>query len=259
MEISTVLGLILGFLMMAGVLLVGEANVSLMEFVDPAALMMVGGGAVAVVLVGFPMKQTLSLLSILKKTLFNKTENVPELIEQLVSLAETARKDGLLALENRTRDIENPFVVLGIQLSVDGTRPEVIEQILRTEIDAIASRHREAKKMVDLLGRVGPAFGMIATLLGLILMLGNLNNAEAIGPSMAVALVGTLYGAVMANLICIPLGEKLSFFSHEELSVKEMILRGVLAIQAGDNPRIVHQKLCTYLPARLRPVMDQAA
>jgi len=259
MEIGTVLGLILGFCMMAGVLFVGEAEVSVMEFVDPAAIMMVGGGAVAVVLVGFPLKHALSLFSVVKTAFLHRPENVTELIDQMVGLAETARKDGLLALENRTKDIDNPFVVLGIQLSVDGTRPEVVEQIMRTEINAIGSRHREAKKIVDLVGRCGPAFGMIATLLGLILMLGNLDNAATIGPSMAVALVGTLYGAVMANLVCIPLGEKLSHLSHEELMVKEIIMRGVLAIQAGDNPRIVQQKLNTFLPLRMRPAAEQEA
>jgi chemotaxis protein MotA len=178
---------------------------------------------------------------------------VGELIDQLVGLAEAARKEGLLALENKTKDIDDPFVVLGIQLSVDGTRPEVVEQIMRTEINSIGARHREAKKILDLIGRCGPAFGMIATLLGLILMLGNLDNAATIGPSMAVALVGTLYGAVMANLVCIPLGEKLAYLSHEELMVKEIVMRGVLAIQAGDNPRIVQQKLCTFLPPKMRP------
>ena len=260
MEVSTILGLIIGFCMMGGVLFVGEADVSLMEFVDPAAIMMVGGGAIAVALIGFPMKHNLSLFAIIKKTFLHQPQNVTTLIEQLVGLAETARKDGLLALENRTRDIDDPFVVLGIQLSVDGTRPEVVEQIMRTEINAIGARHREAKKILDLMGLCGPAFGMIATLLGLILMLGNLDNAATIGPSMAVALVGTLYGAVMANLVCIPLGEKLSYLSHEELTVKEIVMRGVLAIQAGDNPRIVRQKLSTYLPPRLRPnVQEEAA
>ena len=117
---------------------------------------------------------------------------------------------------------------------------------------ALEGRHREAKKILDLLGRCGPAFGMIATLLGLILMLGNLDSPDTIGPSMAVALIGTLYGAVLANLFCIPLGEKLSFLSREELLLKEIIIRGILSIQAGDNPRVVRQKLDTFLPPKHR-------
>ncbi|MGA2034340.1 MAG: motility protein A [Thermoguttaceae bacterium] len=252
MEISTVLGLVLGFCMMVGVLMVGESQISLTKFVDLPAIMMVFGGATAVALVGFPLRQVLNIFSMLKKPFFGKPENPRELIEQIVALAETARKDGLLALENKVRDIENPFITLGIQLSVDGTRSEVVEEIMRTEIGALEARHRDAKKMLDLLGRCGPAFGMIATLLGLILMLGNLDNPDTIGPSMAVALIGTLYGAVMANLVCIPLGEKLSYLSHEEVLVKEIIVKGILSIQAGDNPRIVRQKLDTFLPPKFR-------
>ena len=133
-----------------------------------------------------------------------------------------------------------------------GTRAELVEEIMRTEIESLEARHRESKKILDLIGRCGPAFGMIATLLGLILMLGNLDNPETIGPSMAVALIGTLYGAVLANLVCIPLGEKLSYLNHEEVLLKHIILKRILAIQAGDNPRVVRQKLDTFVPPKLR-------
>jgi chemotaxis protein MotA len=234
------------------VLMVGETQVSLTKFVDPPAIMMVFGGAIAVALVGYPLKQVLNIFAILKKPFFSKAENPVELIDELVGLAETARKDGLLALENKTKEIRNPFITLGIQLSVDGTRAEVVEEIMRTEIEALEVRHKECKKILELIGRCGPAFGMIATLLGLILMLGNLDNPDTIGPSMAVALIGTLYGAVMANLVCIPLGEKLSFMSNEEVLLKRIILKGILSIQAGDNPRIVRQKLDTFVPPKLR-------
>jgi chemotaxis protein MotA len=260
MEISTVLGLIVGFAAMVGVLMFGETEVSLSKFIDPPAIMMVFGGTVAVALVGYPLKQVVNIIAILKKTVFTKPEDPADVIDELVGLAETARKDGLLALESKTRDLKDPFVALGIQLSVDGTRAEVIEEILRTEIDALMGRHREAKKILDLMGRCGPAFGMIATLLGLILMLGNLDNPNTIGPSMAVALIGTLYGAVLANLVFIPLGEKLSYFSHEEVLLKHIVLKGILAIQAGDNPRVVRQKVETFVPPRLRqPSRELAA
>ena len=166
--------------------------------------------------------------------------------------AELARKDGLLALELPAREIRDPFLAMGIQLVVDGTRPEAVAEIMGTEVEARAERHREAKKIVELVGRCGPAFGMIATLLGLILMLGNLENPDTIGPSMAIALIGTLYGALLANLFCIPLGEKLSFLSQEEVLVRQIVIRGVLAIQAGDHPRVVRQKLDLFLPPRLR-------
>ena len=252
MEISTILGLILGLSMMIGVLFVGEAQVSFMKFVDPAAMMMVGGGAVAVLLVGYPLKHVAGLFRVLLKPFANPTEHIGELIDLLVQLGETARKDGLLALERNVRDIDNPFVARGIQLCVDGTRPEIIEDVLRSEIDAMSDRHKHYKKTMELVGRCGPAFGMIATLLGLILMLGNLDNPDSIGPNMAVALIGTLYGAVMANLVCIPLSEKLTYMSDEERLLREVVVRGVLAIQAGDNPRIIRQKLESFLPPRLR-------
>ena len=138
---------------------------------------------------------------------FHKPENLNHLIEQLVGLAETARRDGLLALESKAAQIEDPFMALGIQMAVDGTRPEVIEEVMRTEIASMTGRHREQKKILELIGRCGPAFGMIATLLGLVLMLGNLSDPDSIGPSMAVAFIGTLYGALMANLVCIPFTE----------------------------------------------------
>ena len=256
MELSTILGLIIGLAMMVGCLMVGEAEVSLAKFVDPPAIMMVGGGAVAVLLVGFPMKHVLGLLRVIKKPFVCKPEHVGELIDELVQLAETARRDGLLSLESKAKEIEDPFIARGIQLSVDGTRPEIVEEVLRSEIGAMGERHKHYKKTLDLMGRCGPAFGMIATLLGLILMLGNLDNPDSIGPSMACALIGTLYGAVMANLICIPLSEKLAYLSEEEKLVKEVVVRGVLAIQAGDNPRIVRQKLEAFLPPKLRQSLE---
>lgn len=213
---------------------------------------MVFGGAAAVTLIGFPSRQLQNLFSILLKPFLSRLEEPSELINELVELAELARKDGLLALEAKAREIRNPFVAMGIQLAVDGTRHEVIEEIMTHEVESRAARHREAKKIVELVGRCGPAFGMIATLLGLILMLGNMENPDTIGPSMAIALIGTLYGALLANLICIPLGEKLSYLSHEELLARQIVIRGVLAIQAGDNPRVVRQKLEMFLPPRLR-------
>jgi len=257
MDIATVLGLILGFAAMGGALafmgMHGEGTVNLAGFIDPPAIMMVIGGGLAVALVGFPLKRVLSLLKTLKKLFFRKAEDPAGLIQQIVELAEVARRDGLLALENRTKDIEDPFIALGIRMAVDGIKPETVEEVMRTEIKSMEGRHGEAKKVLETVGRCGPAFGMIATLLGLVMMLGNLANAESIGPSMAVALIGTLYGAVTANLVCIPMAEKLACLNHEETMMKEIIVRGVLSIQSGDSPRIVEQKLITFLPPAARP------
>lgn len=261
MDVGTVGGLILGFVMMAGALFVmaghGGGGVHLAGFIDPPAIMMVLGGGAAVALVGFPLKRVLSLVGVVKLLFFNKPEDLSELIEQLVKLAEVARREGLLALENRAKDIQDPFVALGIQMAVDGIKPETVQEVMRTEIESTQARHHEAKKVLETVGRCGPAFGMIATLLGLVMMLGNLSDAASIGPSMAVALIGTLYGAVTANLIMIPMAEKLGCLDHEEAMVKEIILRGVMAIQSGDSPRIVQQKLRTFLPPKARAVAEE--
>ena len=138
-------------------------------------------------------------------------------------------------------------------MAVDGIKPETVEEVMRTEIESMQARHHEGKKVLETIGRCGPAFGLVATLLGLILMLGNLSNAEAIGPSMAMALIGTLYGVATANFFAIPMAEKLGCLSHEESLLKEIVVRGVLSIQSGDSPRIVQQKLNTFLPPKLRP------
>jgi chemotaxis protein MotA len=257
MDIATVMGLIVALVAMGGALAFmgvhGEGTINLAGFIDPPAIMMVFGGAMAVALVGFPIKRVLSLVRTVKKLFYRQTEDPAGLIQQMVELATVARRDGLLALENKTKDIDDAFVAMGVRMAVDGIKPETVEEVLRTEIRAMEGRHGEAKKVLETVGRCGPAFGMIATLLGLIMMLGNLSNAESIGPSMAVALIGTLYGVCTANLICIPMAEKLGCLNHEETMMKEIVVRGVLAIQAGDSPRIVEQKLITFLPPGLRP------
>jgi chemotaxis protein MotA len=176
-----------------------------------------------------------------------------------VALAETARREGLLALEGKASEIKDPFIELGIRMAVDGTRAEVIQAVMTKDIESMQARHKEGKKMIELVGRCGPAFGMVATLLGLVLMLGNLSDPDAIGPSMAVALVGTMYGALAANLVAIPFSEKLAGLSSEEAVCKEIILQGIMAIQSGDNPRTVRQKLSAYLPPKARGEHEKAA
>ena len=176
-----------------------------------------------------------------------------------MSLAETARRDGLLALEGRIGEIENPFVVLGIQMAVDGTRPEVMEDILRTEMDAVATRHRDGKAVLDCMGRFAPAFGMIGTLMGLIIMLGDMSDPSKIGAGMAVALLTTLYGAIVSNVVFLPFAEKLGFTNKQELLAMEIVIRGIMAIQSGENPRVIEQKLNTFVPPKLRRTGDKAA
>jgi chemotaxis protein MotA len=257
MDIGSVIGLILAFVLIIGSILVGGGSFG--AFIDIPSCLVVVGGSIAAVLICFPLKNIFGLHGVLKKVFLNKPESIPTLIEQLVSLAETARRDGLLALESRVEEVDNNFIKLGIQMAVDGTRPEVIEDIMRTEIDAISGRHRDGKALMDQMGRFAPAFGMIGTLMGLIMMLSNMSDPSSIGAGMAVALITTLYGAIVANVMFLPFAEKLGFLHKQEMLSLEIIVRGIMAIQSGENPRVVEQKLNTFLPPKLRPGDEEAA
>jgi chemotaxis protein MotA len=257
MDIASVVGLLLGAsLLTISIMIAPGARFG--AFIDYGSVMVVIGGCISAVLISFPLKNCLGLGKVAKKVFFNKQEDVAELIEQIVSLAETARRDGLLALENRIDEISNPFVVLGIQMAVDGTRPEVIDDIMRTEMDAVATRHRNGKGVVDQMGRFAPAFGMIGTLMGLIIMLGDM-SPDTIGTGMAIALLTTLYGAIVSNLVFLPSAEKLGFLNKHELLFMEIVVRGIMGIQSGDNPRVIEQKLSTFLPPNARTGAQEAA
>jgi len=258
MDLASIIGLILAFGLI--IVSIGTADgASFAAFIDYPSLMVVVGGAMAATLMSFPLKTILTLPMVVKVVFLNKQENVGTLIEEIVSLAETARRDGLLALEGRIEDISNPFIILGIQMAVDGTRPEVIEDIMRTEIEAVSGRHKDGKAMIDQMGRFAPAFGMIGTLMGLIIMLGNMDDPSSIGSGMAVALITTLYGAIVSNAVFLPFAEKLSFINKKELTAMEIVVRGIMSIQSGENPRVIEQKLNTFLPPKLRPADEEAA
>ncbi len=258
MDIASVAGLLLAFGLIITAIAIAPGS-SFAAFIDYPSLMVVVGGAIAAAMISFPLKTFLGLANVLKKVFLNRIEDIPGLIENIVSLAETARRDGLLALESKVEEIEHPFIVLGIQMAVDGTRPEVIEDVMRTELDAVATRHRDGKSLLDQMGRFAPAFGMIGTLMGLIIMLGNMSDPSSIGAGMAVALITTLYGAIAANVLFLPFAEKLGFINKQELLAMEIIIRGIMAIQTGDNPRVIEQKLNTFLPPKLRAGSQEAA
>lgn len=257
MDIASVVGLIAAFGLILVAILIAPGS-SLAAFIDVPSILVVCGGAVAACMMAFPLKTILGSPMALKVCFLNKPTDVSALIKEIVSLAETARRDGLLALEGRIAEISNPFIVIGIQMAVDGARPDVIEDLLRTEIDAVATRHRDIKGFYDQMGRFAPAYGMIGTLLGLIIMLGNMSDPSSIGSGMAVALLTTLYGAVVSNCVFLPFAEKLSFLNKQELLTMEIIVRGIMAIQSGENPRVIEQKLRTFLPPAARKKADEA-
>ncbi len=257
MDIATIVGVIavmgaFGFSVIA-------AGASFKIFYDLPSVVCVCGGTVAAVMLCFPLKNVLSLPKVFLKAFLNKAPDTAKLIKTIVELAETARREGLLALESKLGQIDNKFIVTGIQMAVDGTQPETIEAVLRTEMEAVASRHKDGKQMLDLMGKYAPAMGMVGTLLGLIIMLGNMSDPAAIGPGMAVALITTLYGAIISNAVALPLADKLGLYNKLELTGMEIIIRGVMAIQSGDNPRVIEQKLSSFLPPKLRAGAQEKA
>jgi len=199
-----------------------------------------------------PLSRLLKVFSVLKNAFFTKRRSPLEIIEKLVQFGEIARRDGILALENVIDEIDDRFLVKGIQMAVDGSDPEVIQEAMRTELEYLQNRHAEGKAIFDGFAKYAPAFGMIGTLIGLIGMLANLSDPDSIAPNMAVALITTLYGAILANLFAMPLAEKLDARTKEEVLIKELIIQGVMAIQSGDNPKVVEQKLKIFLPPSMR-------
>ncbi|MDA7979116.1 MAG: motility protein A [Pirellulales bacterium] len=258
MDISSVVGLLLGIILLVAAIAIAPGS-SFGAFIDYPSLMVVVGGAIAATLISFPLKTFLSIFGVLKTVFLNKTPKIPELIEQIVQLAETARREGLLALEAKLEDVDNAFIVLGVQMAVDGTPQEITENVMRTEMEAVFTRHKDGKSLFDALGRFGPAFGMIGTLMGLIIMLGNMSDPSSIGSGMAVALITTLYGAIFSNLFCLPMADKLGFLNKLEVLAMEITIRGIAGIQNGDNPRVIQQTLNTYVPPKQRPKEEEAA
>ena len=252
MDISTLVGLLVG-LALIGWAIVSGAGDKVAAFVDVPSVVLVIGGTIAATLICYPLKSVLGVGKVIKNAFFYKAAEPSKLITDLVSYAEVARRDGILSLENMTKDIDDEFIVKGIQMAVDGTDPELIEQVMIGELESLVERHGEGKSIMDTVGKYAPAFGMIGTLVGLVIMLINMGaDTSKIGAGMAVALLTTMYGAILANLIAMPLAEKLGRRSNEEVLLKTIIIKGVMSIQAGDNPRIVEQKLKTFLPPSMR-------
>jgi chemotaxis protein MotA len=248
MDIATVVGLV-GALVLV---IFGIKIENLVAFIDMPSVYITIGGAAAATVAAFPVSKLFNTFGILKNVFFVKKTTHVEIIRQLVDFAEQARREGILALEARAADIDDEFLKKGIQLAVDGTEPDLIKDILTTEITFTEARHEEGAKIFDFMGAMGPAFGMIGTLIGLVLMLGNMSDVESIGPNMAVALITTFYGSMLANVVCLPVVEKLKAYSRKEILIKELMLEGIMSLQSGDNPRIVEQKLTAFLEPGLR-------
>lgn len=253
MDISTILGLVSGVIL----LIIGMAtDGSVAAFWDLSSIFITIGGSFAAMLVNFPLSQFGRAIKAVKWAFFTRHYSAPEVISRLVGYAEKARREGLLALEDELENADE-FLRKGIQLVVDGTDPELVKNILEIEISFVENRHQTNRAFFESWGALAPSFGMIGTLIGLIQMLRNLQDPNSIGSGMAKALVTTFYGSVMANLVFLPLAGKLRIRSEEEIIIRQVMVEGILSIQAGENPRIVEEKLKSFLPPMEREGLDR--
>jgi chemotaxis protein MotA len=247
MDIGSIVGLVVAL-----ALIVLGMGSYVTAFIDLPSMLIVLGGTMGAILVFFPLENLLGLGGVIRKVFFTPSLSTTALIATIIDFAGRARREGILSLQNITSETGDEFLVKGINLVVDGIEEQVIEQILSNEIEFIEERHRNGAEMLASMGALAPAFGMIGTLIGLVIMLQNLEDTSAIGPAMAIALITTFYGALLANLVFIPFSGKLKARSQQELLLRRLTLEGVLAIGAGNNPRVVEQKLNAYLAPRLR-------
>lgn len=247
-DILTPIGITLGFIMIIlAIMSNGEAEEAA-SFIDVAGIMIVIGGLIGSMLITFNFDQIKLTGKILKEVMYKNDLKLPQLIQLFIRLSERARREGILALENEIEDIDDPFIKKGIHLVVDGIEPEVIKDIMEAEITAMEDRHYRGRALLEKAGEYAPSWGMIGTLIGLVLMLNRLSDPENLGPSMAIALLTTLYGTVLANLVFLPMANKLESKTEEEVFLKQIIIEGIIGVQSGQNPRVLEEKLSAFLP-----------
>jgi len=248
MDLSTIVGIVGGL----GVIIGAIGTDKLVVFVSLPSFLIVVVGSVGAFLVNYPFADVKIFISVLMKTLKYKTAEPDEIIPMLIDFGGKARRDGILVLQQESKNIDNTFLSKGIQLAIDGTEPQMILKILETEVEYVKERHRLGAEMSTAFGTYLPALGMIGTLVGLVLMLQSLDDPSTIGPSMAIALITTVYGALLANLIFLPMAGKLKKRSADETLLMEVMIEGIVSIASGDNPRIMEQKLHAFLLPKLR-------
>lgn len=244
MDIATIMGIVSGCGVIIWAMSLGG---SLVIFWDVPSVAITVGGMLASTFIQFSLPQCLSIFSVVKKTFVVKIPTPTELITKMVEYATINRRDGALALEQEVSKLKDTFFAKALQLIVDGQSPDDIRDFLSLEIQYMQDRHGTGKKILEYMGGAAPAFGMVGTLIGLVQMLTNLSSPDQIGAGMAVALITTFYGAVMANLIFLPLAGKLGLYSKAETMAKEMIVEGICSIAKGDNPTVVREKLQVFL------------
>lgn len=249
MDLATIAGSLSGVILIIWAITQKSA---LSAFWDLPSVAIVLGGATAATLINFQLSHFLGVMGVVKNAFKQKNLNEVGMITTIVDLAIKARKDGILAIDKALGDVEDDFLRTGLELAVDGTEPETIRVVLETELSYMMARHERGKNIFDSLGLYSPAFGMIGTLIGLVGMLRSLDDPSTIGPAMAIALITTFYGSLLANLVFLPIAGKLQQRSEAEITLKELVIEGVLTIQMGEHPKTIHRKLMNFIPPSKR-------
>ena len=248
MDIASLIGVVVCIVLVVWAIISGDQGVAALgNFADFQSVLITLGGAFCSVMAGTSMKGFLAGLKSIVLVFKTPSLNTTAIIQKIIDLSNVARKEGLLSLEEAAGELDDAFLQKGIMLIVDGTDPDLVRAILETELISVEGRHKENIKFWDDVASMGPAWGMIGTLVGLINMLQNMDDAASIGPNMSVALITTLYGSMLANWIATPVASKLKTNNEAEMMVKEIIIEGLLSIQAGENPRVIEEKLKSFL------------
>ena len=255
MDIATVMGILVFFALSVATIFYAEGMAGFKPFANMEALLMVMGGTFCATLVNYPLSQVVGLGKIVRKVLFSSGEDTTDIVGTFVSLSQKAKKDGFLALQSDVKNIKNDFLQRGIQLVVDGADQEFIRNMLETEIGFIRERHKVGQEIFNAMGTYAPAFSIIGTVLGMIMMLSSIDDVSAVPRRMALALAAAFYGLGSGYLLFLPMGGKLRRRSEEELLIKEIIIRGVLLLQSGATPSVVEANLKAYLEPAKRLVV----
>lgn len=259
MDLATLIGLVVCFVLCIFGIVYDAAGIDfarVLRFLDVPSALITFGGAFMCILASYSIPEYIAGFKSITLTFKQGALDTTGVIKKIIDLSNVARKEGLLSLEEAAGELDDAFLKKGILLIVDGTDPELVRGIMDTELEAVDGRHRAKIGFWENLGAMGPAWGMIGTLIGLVNMLQDMDDPSSIGPSMAVALITTLYGSLLANWICAPVGAKLKLRNEEEMTIKTIMIEGLLSIQAGENPRVIEEKLKSFLDPAAKAAMD---
>lgn len=256
MDLGTIIGLVAGIGVVLYSMMTGG---DISSFIDVDSMIVTMGGGLFSTIMSFPLSDTIRALKVIPLIFKEPRSSAMSTISTLVELSQKARREGLLALESAQSELKDDFLKKAMELVVDGIEAEIVKTTMQLDIDSMAVRHQNAQSYFKTLSAQFPAWGMIGTLLGLINLLKTLDDPSGIGPAMALALVTTLYGSLLANFVCNPIANKLGGNSSEEIRLREMMMEGVLSIQSGENPRLMEHKLKTFLSPDQRAAYEAAA